>query len=66
VNKLRFLTAQLQLKDPSLFKQNVCYVNGEWVKARSGKTFEVHGIISPAPSTLITLPIRIVTLTPHP
>ena len=33
----------LQLKDPSLFKQNVCYVNGEWVTAASGKTFEVHG-----------------------
>ena len=32
-----------QLRDPSLFKQDVCYVNGEWVKARSGKTFEVHG-----------------------
>jgi succinate-semialdehyde dehydrogenase/glutarate-semialdehyde dehydrogenase len=33
---------QLQLKDPSLFKTGVCYVNGEWVKAASGKTFEVH------------------------
>lgn len=31
-----------QLKDPSLLKQNVCYVNGEWVSAKSGKTFEVH------------------------
>ena len=31
-----------QLKDPSLFKQE-CYVNGEWVKAKSGKTFEVTG-----------------------
>ncbi|KAI9743588.1 MAG: succinate semialdehyde dehydrogenase NADP+ linked [Claussenomyces sp. TS43310] len=30
-----------QLRDPSLLKTNVCYVNGEWVKARSGKTFEV-------------------------
>ncbi|KAL8745783.1 MAG: hypothetical protein Q9190_002118 [Brigantiaea leucoxantha] len=29
------------LTDKSLFKQE-CYVNGEWVKARSGKTFEVH------------------------
>ncbi|KAI9729541.1 MAG: succinate semialdehyde dehydrogenase NADP+ linked [Cirrosporium novae-zelandiae] len=28
------------LNDPSLFKQE-CYVNGEWVKAKSGKTFEV-------------------------
>lgn len=32
-----------KLNDPSLFKQNVAYVNGEWVKAKSGKTFEVHG-----------------------
>jgi succinate-semialdehyde dehydrogenase/glutarate-semialdehyde dehydrogenase len=31
-----------QLKDPSLFKQNVCYVNGEWRPAKSGKTFKVH------------------------
>ncbi|MCJ1312752.1 succinate semialdehyde dehydrogenase NADP+ linked [Agyrium rufum] len=30
-----------KLKDPSLFKQE-CYVNGEWVKAKSGKTFDVH------------------------
>ncbi|KAF3003386.1 succinate semialdehyde dehydrogenase NADP+ linked [Neopestalotiopsis sp. 37M] len=31
-----------KLKDPSLFKTDVGYVNGEWVKAASGKTFEVH------------------------
>ncbi|KAI1844535.1 hypothetical protein JX265_001520 [Neoarthrinium moseri] len=31
-----------KLKDPSLFKTDVAYVNGEWVKAASGKTFEVH------------------------
>ncbi|KAJ2905718.1 Glutarate-semialdehyde dehydrogenase DavD [Zalerion maritima] len=31
-----------QLKDPSLLKQNVCYVDGQWVPAKSGKTFEVH------------------------
>ncbi|KAF5689566.1 succinate-semialdehyde dehydrogenase (NADP+) [Fusarium denticulatum] len=31
-----------KLKDPSLLKQDVCYVDGEWVKAGSGKTFEVH------------------------
>ncbi|KAG7044488.1 succinate-semialdehyde dehydrogenase [Colletotrichum scovillei] len=30
-----------KLKDPSLLKQDVCYVNGEWVKAKSGKTFDV-------------------------
>ncbi|MCJ1231449.1 succinate semialdehyde dehydrogenase NADP+ linked [Toensbergia leucococca] len=29
-----------QLNDKSLFKQE-CYVNGEWIKAKSGKTFEV-------------------------
>ncbi|MCJ1419676.1 succinate semialdehyde dehydrogenase NADP+ linked [Xylographa parallela] len=29
-----------KLNDPSLFKQE-CYVNGEWIKAKSGKTFEV-------------------------
>jgi len=32
----------LQLKDPSLFKQQA-YVNGKWIDAKSGKTFEVHG-----------------------
>lgn len=32
-----------QLKDPSLFKKDVAYINGEWIKAQSGKTFEVHG-----------------------
>ncbi|RYP25571.1 hypothetical protein DL768_011448 [Monosporascus sp. mg162] len=31
-----------KLKDRSLLKTDVCYVNGEWVKANSGKTFEVH------------------------
>ncbi|KAF4630916.1 hypothetical protein G7Y89_g7219 [Cudoniella acicularis] len=30
-----------KLNDPSLLKINVAYVNGEWVKAKSGKTFEV-------------------------
>jgi len=39
-----------KLRDPSLFKKDVCYVNGEWVKARSGKTFEVH---DPATGKLI-------------
>ncbi|KAK3329065.1 Aldehyde/histidinol dehydrogenase [Apodospora peruviana] len=39
-----------KLKDPSLFKQDVCYVNGEWVKAKSGKTFEVR---DPATDKLI-------------
>ncbi|KAI0410182.1 Aldehyde/histidinol dehydrogenase [Xylaria palmicola] len=39
-----------KLNDPSLFKTGVCYVNGEWVKAASGKTFEVH---DPATGKLI-------------
>ncbi|KAK7743517.1 succinate semialdehyde dehydrogenase NADP+ linked [Cytospora paraplurivora] len=39
-----------KLKDPSLLKTGVCYVNGEWVKAASGKTFEVH---DPATGELI-------------
>lgn len=30
------------LKDQSLFKQGVYYVNGEWAKAKSGRTFDVH------------------------
>ncbi|RDW75889.1 ALDH-like protein [Coleophoma crateriformis] len=30
-----------KLNDPSLLKTNVAYVNGEWVQAKSGKTFEV-------------------------
>lgn len=33
-----------KLNDPSLLKTNAAYVNGEWVKAKSGKTFEVTGI----------------------
>jgi len=32
-----------KLNDPSLLKTDVSYINGEWVKAGSGKTFEVHG-----------------------
>ncbi|KAI1424518.1 Aldehyde/histidinol dehydrogenase [Xylaria sp. FL1777] len=35
-------TMSPKLNDSSLFKTDVCYVNGEWVKAASGKTFEVH------------------------
>jgi succinate-semialdehyde dehydrogenase / glutarate-semialdehyde dehydrogenase len=33
-----------KLNDPTLLKTNVAYVNGEWVKAKSGKAFEVQGI----------------------
>lgn len=32
-------------KDPSLFKTNVAYVNGNWVSSISGKNFEVLGIL---------------------
>ena len=32
----------LQLKDQSLFIEK-SYINGEWVGAKSGETFEVHG-----------------------
>ncbi|PTB68854.1 succinate-semialdehyde dehydrogenase NADP+ [Trichoderma citrinoviride] len=38
----RASTMAPKLRDPSLLKQNVCYVNGEWVAAKSGKTFKVH------------------------
>ncbi|TFB06541.1 Glutarate-semialdehyde dehydrogenase DavD [Trichoderma ghanense] len=38
----RASTMAPKLRDPSLLKQNVCYVNGEWVSAKSGKTFKVH------------------------
>ena len=42
-----------KLKDPSLLK-NLAYVNGKWVGAKSGKTFEVH---DPASGELIcTMP----------
>jgi succinate-semialdehyde dehydrogenase / glutarate-semialdehyde dehydrogenase len=30
----------MQLKDPLLFRQQ-CYINGEWLNADSGKTFNV-------------------------
>ncbi|EON98588.1 putative succinate-semialdehyde dehydrogenase protein [Phaeoacremonium minimum UCRPA7] len=43
-------SASRLLKDQSLLKTDVCYVNGEWVKAASGKTFEVH---DPATGELI-------------
>lgn len=34
-----------KLNDPSLLKTDVAYVNGEWVKAKSGKTFDVFGML---------------------
>lgn len=37
-----------KLNDPSLLKTGVAYVNGEWVKAKSGKTFEVFGMLENA------------------
>ncbi|KAI6088123.1 Aldehyde/histidinol dehydrogenase [Hypoxylon rubiginosum] len=39
-----------KLNDPSLFKTDVAFVNGEWVKAASGKTFKVY---DPATGELI-------------
>ena len=38
----RLLINSLQLKDKSLFIEK-SYINGEWVGAQSGATFEVHG-----------------------
>lgn len=35
-----------QLNDPSLLKTQT-YVNGEWIDAKSGKTFEVFGAALP-------------------
>lgn len=32
-----------KLNDPSLLRKDVAYINGEWVAAKSGKTFEVNG-----------------------
>lgn len=32
-----------KLNDPSLLKKDIAYINGEWVAAKSGKTFEVNG-----------------------
>ncbi|KAF7558029.1 hypothetical protein G7046_g5925 [Stylonectria norvegica] len=34
-------TDYLKLRDPTLLKNGVCYVDGEWIPSRSGKTFEV-------------------------
>ncbi|TQS33407.1 hypothetical protein Golomagni_06250 [Golovinomyces magnicellulatus] len=31
-----------KLNDPSLFKENAVYINGQWQPAKSGKTFKVH------------------------
>lgn len=42
-----------KLNDPSLLKTDVAYVNGEWVKAKSGKTFKVFGTVwSNLPNTI--------------
>ncbi|KAL2885640.1 Glutarate-semialdehyde dehydrogenase DavD [Ceratocystis lukuohia] len=32
-----------RLRDPSLLKTNVCYVNGQWIPAGSGNTVDVSG-----------------------
>ncbi|KAG6008774.1 hypothetical protein E4U21_003972 [Claviceps maximensis] len=39
-----------RLKDPSLLKQDVAFINGEWKAATSGKTFKVN---DPSTGTLI-------------
>ncbi|RFN54673.1 succinate-semialdehyde dehydrogenase nADP+ [Fusarium flagelliforme] len=31
-----------KLRDPSLLKSGVCYVDGSWITAQSGKVFDVH------------------------
>ncbi|KLJ12234.1 succinate-semialdehyde dehydrogenase (NADP+) [Blastomyces silverae] len=41
VRRLATMHTVPQLKDKSLFIEK-CYVNGEWVGAQSGQTFEVH------------------------
>jgi hypothetical protein len=35
-----------QLKNPSVF-QDKSYVNGEWVEAKSGKRFDITGLLNP-------------------
>jgi hypothetical protein len=42
-----------KLNDPTLLKTDVAYVNGEWVKAKSRKTFEVQGLADPDCSVLL-------------
>ena len=32
-----------QLNDPYLFRQKA-YVNGEWIDAKDGKTFDIYGL----------------------
>lgn len=39
---LAVLTDLVQLKDKTLFIEK-SYINGEWVGAQSGETFDVHG-----------------------
>lgn len=35
----------IQFNDPSLLKEAVCYVDGEWKSAISGALFEVTGMV---------------------
>ncbi|RCI13216.1 hypothetical protein L249_0289 [Ophiocordyceps polyrhachis-furcata BCC 54312] len=42
-----------KLNDPSLLKHDVCYVNGQWVPATSGKTFKVNDLVDPSTGKLI-------------
>ena len=32
-----------QLKDQKLYREKLAYINGEWVPAKGGKTFDVIG-----------------------
>ena len=57
-----------QLNDRSLLKEAQTYVNGQWVGAKSGKTFEVYGKHRAlcAASWLETLPADINSLQTRP
>lgn len=35
--------ARDKLKDPSLYEPGKSYINGKWVTAKNGKTFDVVG-----------------------
>jgi hypothetical protein len=56
VSKLNTTNNDEQLKDQSLLKDKT-YVNGEWIGAKSGKTFEVHG------NRMICMPVAYLSLT---
>lgn len=63
-SKVRCRPCMLQLDDPSLLKE-ACYVNGQWVAAKSGKVFSVESELQPthpvgaAIATPLTLTLNI-------